>query len=70
MRSVMFTAVLSTSKQKAFRDKARLNSRIARDLAESFGGKKVDYLKRLNGKLKREIHLCIETTPSWFSEAA
>ena len=66
----MFTAVLSTSKQKAFRNKARLNSMIARDLSESFGGRKVDYLKRLNGNLRREIHLCIETASSWFSEAA
>ena len=66
----MFAAVLSPSKQKAFRNKARLNSVIARDLAESFGGKKVDYLKRLNGNLKRQIHRCIETTPAGFSEAA
>lgn len=70
MRSVMFTAVLSDSKQKAFRDKARLNAWIARDLAEGFGGKKADYLKRLNGKLKEEIHLCSKTAQSCFAEAA
>jgi|GEM_PF-2739636 len=66
----MFTAVLSTSKQKAFRDKARLNAWIARDLAEGFGGKNADYLKRLNGKLKEEIHLCSKTAQSCLAEAA
>jgi hypothetical protein len=35
--------------------KARLNICIAKDLANSFGGKKADYLKRLNRKLKIKI---------------
>ena len=65
----MFTAVLSTSKQKAFRDKARLNAWIARDLAEEFGGKNADYLKRLNGKLKEEIYHCSKTAQSCCAEA-
>jgi hypothetical protein len=40
---------------KAFREKARFNVCIAKDLAENFGGKKVDYLKRLNQKLRAQI---------------
>ena len=39
----------------SFREKARLNVCIAKDLAESFGGKKVDYLKMLNQKLREQI---------------
>jgi hypothetical protein len=66
----MFTAGLSASRQKAFRDKARLNAWIARDLAEEFGGKKTDYLKRLNGKLKEEIYLCGKPAQFGYAEAA
>ena len=66
----MFTAVLSASKQKEFRDKARLNAWIARDLAEGFGGKKADYLKRLNGKLKQEIRRSSGNSPSCYVAAA
>ena len=39
----------------SFRKKARLNVCIAKDLAENFGGKKVDYLKMLNQKLRKKI---------------
>lgn len=39
----------------SFREKARLNVCIAKDLAENFGGKKVDYLKLLNQKLRVQI---------------
>jgi hypothetical protein len=39
----------------SIRDKARLNICIAKDLADSFGGSKADYLKRLNHKLKMRI---------------
>jgi hypothetical protein len=39
----------------SFREKARLNVCIAKDLAENFGGKKVDYLKILNQKLREQI---------------
>ncbi len=38
---------------RALRDKARLNTSIARDLADCFGGDIADYLKRLNKNLKR-----------------
>jgi len=37
------------------RDKARLNICIAKDLADSFGGRKSDYLIRLNRKLRMNI---------------
>lgn len=66
----MSAAALPVSKQKAFRDKARLNAWIAQDLAEGFGGKKADYLKRLNDRLKAEIHQCRKTAPFCFAEAA
>jgi hypothetical protein len=39
----------------AWRNKARLNVCIAKDLAENYGGTKSDYLKRLNRKLKMKI---------------
>ena len=39
----------------SLREKARLNVCIAKDLAENFGGKKVDYLKMLNQKLRTQI---------------
>ena len=39
----------------SFREKARLNVCIAKDLAENFGGKKTDYLKKLNQKLRAQI---------------
>jgi len=39
----------------SFREKAKLNVCIAKDLADNFGGKKVDYLKMLNQKLRAQI---------------
>jgi hypothetical protein len=39
----------------SLREKARLNVWLAKDLAENFGGKKADYLKKLNQKLRSEI---------------
>ena len=39
----------------SFREKARLNVCIAKDLAENFGGNKTDYLKMLNQKLRAQI---------------
>ena len=53
----MFTTDLLPAQQKVFRAKAQLNLWVAKDLASSFGGKKTDYLKRLNRKLKKEILL-------------
>jgi hypothetical protein len=37
------------------REKARLNIGMAKDLAENFGGKKADYLKKLNQRLRTQI---------------
>ena len=42
-------------KKMTWRNKARLNVCIAKDLAENYGGTKSDYLKRLNRKLKMKI---------------
>jgi len=39
----------------SWRDKAQLNICIAKDLADSFGGRKADYLIRLNQKLRMKI---------------
>jgi hypothetical protein len=41
----------------SYRDKARLNICIAKDLSDSFGGRKADYLKRLNRKLRAQIEV-------------
>jgi hypothetical protein len=49
----------------SFREKARLNVCIAKDLAENFGGKKVDYLKMLNQKLREQI---IQKSSSGYSD--
>ncbi|MEJ2728636.1 MAG: hypothetical protein P8185_09010 [Deltaproteobacteria bacterium] len=55
----------------SYREKARLNVCIAKDLAENFGGKKVDYLKMLNQKLRAQI--IIHSSPedrSYYAKAA
>jgi hypothetical protein len=41
----------------SWKEKARLNICIAKDLADSFGGRKSDYLIRLNRKLRINIAL-------------
>ena len=41
----------------SLRNKARLNIGIAKDLAENFGGRKADYLIKLNRKLRMNIAL-------------
>ena len=51
----MFHYSINRTKKMSFREKARLNVCIAKDLAENFGGKKVDYLKILNQKLRAQI---------------
>ncbi len=51
----------------SWRDKARLNICIAKDLADSFGGRKAEYLKRLNQKLR--IRIAFDTIQS-FAKAA
>ena len=51
----MIDKAINGANKMSFREKARLNVCIAKDLAENFGGKKVDYLKMLNQKLKTQI---------------
>lgn len=51
---MMIKRIYRTDKM-SLREKARLNVCIAKDLADNFGGRKVDYLKMLNRKLKAQI---------------
>ena len=51
----MLSTLIQLNSKMSLRDKARLNICIARDLADSFGGRKADYLIRLNRKLKVKI---------------
>jgi hypothetical protein len=53
--NIMFRAVIQLNDKMSLRDKARLNICIAKDLADSFGGRKADYLIRLNQKLRMKI---------------
>ncbi len=53
----MFNTIIPLNMKMTFRDKARLNICMAKDLAENFGGRKADYLKRLNRKLRTKIFL-------------
>jgi hypothetical protein len=46
---------ISINSKSSIREKARLNICIAKDLADSFGGRKSDYLIRLNRKLRMKI---------------
>lgn len=55
----MFKVQLHPNSKISWRDKARLNICIAKDLADSFGGSKAEYLKRLNQKLK--VRIALET---------
>ena len=51
----MFKMHLHPSSKMTWKEKARLNICIAKDLADSFGGRKSDYLIRLNRKLRLRI---------------
>jgi hypothetical protein len=55
----------------SYREKARLNVCIAKDLAENFGGKKADYLKMLNQKLRaqRIVNFAL-SQKSYYAKAA
>ena len=46
---------INLNSKASIRDKARLHICIAKDLADSFGGRKADYLIRLNRKLRMRI---------------
>ncbi len=51
----MFKVHLYPDSKRSWRNKARLNICIAKDLADSFGGSKAEYLKRLNQNLRMRI---------------
>ena len=68
--NTIFYQVNTINSKMAWRKKARLNICIAKDLANSFGGKKSDYLKRLNNKLKRKIAMSNRLYPANFRMAA
>ena len=51
----MLSTLIQLDCKMSWRDKARLNICIAKDLADSFGGRKADYLIRLNRKLRIKI---------------
>jgi len=63
----MYKVHLYPSSKISWRDKARLNICIAKDLADSFGGRKTEYLKRLNQNLRMRIAF---DTNQAFAEAA
>lgn len=55
----------------SYREKARLNVCIAKDLAENFGGKKADYLKMLNQKLRAQLSVnSALSQKTYYAEAA
>lgn len=63
----MYKVHLHPYNKMSWRDKARLNICIAKDLADSFGGRKAEYLKRLNQKLR--LRITFDTTHP-FAKAA
>jgi hypothetical protein len=66
----MFCKDNTINDKTVWRKKARLNICIAKDLEHSFGGKKADYLKRLNLKLRAKIALSNDLYASHFRMAA
>ncbi|CAB1063156.1 hypothetical protein D1BOALGB6SA_7939 [Olavius sp. associated proteobacterium Delta 1] len=61
---------INLNSKASIRDKARLNICIAKDLADSFGGRKADYLIRLNRKLRMKIAIGSEYYTSCIAIAA
>ncbi len=53
----MLSTGIEMNSRVSLRDKARLNICIAKDLADNFGGRKADYLIRLNRRLRMDISL-------------
>lgn len=66
----MLSTMISLDYNMSLRDKARLNICIAKDLADSFGGSKADYLKRLNQKLKMRIAAHSNPHTNYLAKAA
>ena len=52
----MHTRITPLNQRLSFRDKARLNTCIAKDLSDNFGGRTADYLRPLNHRLREDIH--------------
>ena len=57
-------------KHMSLREKARLNVSLAKDLAENFGGKKADYLKKLNQSLRKRIPTDSSIYGRYYAKAA
>ena len=51
----MFCSSIPLNFRVSWRKKARANICIAKELADIFGGAEVDYLKRLNCRLRMKI---------------
>jgi len=51
----MFNNIIPFDIRLSLREKVKLNIGIAQDLADSFGGRKSDYLIPLNKKLKTKM---------------
>ena len=66
----MFNKVIQLNNKMSLRNKARLNICIAKDLADSFGGRKADYLIRLNQQLRMKIVICSENFTDCMAIAA
>ena len=49
----MLSTMISVNERMSLRHKARLNICVAKDIADTFGGSKADYLKRLNQLLRK-----------------
>lgn len=54
----------------SLREKARLNVWLAKDLAENFGGRKADYLKKLNQNLRKRIPTDPSIYERYYAKAA
>ncbi|MEE4603940.1 MAG: hypothetical protein V2J65_21840 [Desulfobacteraceae bacterium] len=63
----MFKIHLHPYSKIFWKEKAQLNICIAKDLSDSFGGRKAEYLKRLNQNLRMRIAF---DTNQAFAEAA
>ena len=66
----MLRTMILLDDKMSLRDKARLNICIAKDIADTFGGSKVDYLKRLNQKLRKLSAAHSSPQPNCLAKAA
>jgi hypothetical protein len=66
----MLRTMFSLNYKMSLRNKARLNICIAKDIADTFGGSKADYLKRLNQKLRNRSAAHSSPRPTWLAKAA